>query len=147
MLCGIAAVGLIVILQLIPRKPGRPLFSEAQLASVSPAAIQAIEDARLTPDELNQLIVAQGTNWMDTVEQVQPVLASQPSIWPVLLAGAAFLYLWWLATLLFDLGFVWQRYVRRSITNQRLLQWNSAGLPVRPDDVAPEVTCRNPESQ
>ena len=34
------------------------------------------------------------------------------SIWPVILGSAAFLYLWWLATLLFDLVFVWHQYVR-----------------------------------
>jgi hypothetical protein len=34
------------------------------------------------------------------------------SLWPVILGGLVFFYLWWLATLLFDLVFVWQRYVR-----------------------------------
>lgn len=37
-----------------------------------------------------------------------------PSLWPVLLGSAAFLYLWWLATLLFDLSVVWHSYVRWS---------------------------------
>ena len=45
--------------------------------------------------------------------------ASQP-LWPLLLAGAAFLYLWWLAALLFDLVFVWHRYIRGSALQQRL---------------------------
>lgn len=35
-------------------------------------------------------------------------------IWPIVLGGAAFFYLWWLAAMLFDLVFVWQRYVRHS---------------------------------
>ncbi|HEV2045526.1 MAG TPA: hypothetical protein VGQ95_02900 [Chthoniobacterales bacterium] len=35
-------------------------------------------------------------------------------IWPILLAGFAFLYLWWLAALVFDLVFTWRRYIRRS---------------------------------
>jgi hypothetical protein len=39
-----------------------------------------------------------------------------PSLWPVLLGSAAFLYLWWLATLLFDLSVVWHSYVRWSRT-------------------------------
>jgi hypothetical protein len=34
------------------------------------------------------------------------------ALWPVLLAGAGFLYLWWLAALLFDLVFVWHHYIR-----------------------------------
>ena len=35
-------------------------------------------------------------------------------IWPVFLATAAFLYLWWLAALLFDLVFIWHLYIRHS---------------------------------
>lgn len=41
-------------------------------------------------------------------------------LWPLLLAGAAFLYLWWLAVLLFDLVFVWHRYVRNSVAQDYL---------------------------
>ena len=37
-------------------------------------------------------------------------------LWPVALGGIAFLYLWWLAALLFDLVFVWHRYIRRGQT-------------------------------
>jgi hypothetical protein len=36
------------------------------------------------------------------------------SVWPVLLASAAFFYLWWLGVLLFDLVFVWNVHVRHS---------------------------------
>ncbi|HEV8125584.1 MAG TPA: hypothetical protein VGP80_15145 [Gemmatimonadales bacterium] len=36
------------------------------------------------------------------------------AIWPVFLATAAFLYLWWLAALLFDLVFVWHSQIRTS---------------------------------
>jgi len=37
-------------------------------------------------------------------------------VWPVVLAAAAFLYLWWLAALLLDLVFVWHVYIRQSKT-------------------------------
>jgi hypothetical protein len=37
---------------------------------------------------------------------------AEGDLWPLLLGGAAFFYLWWLATLLFDLTFVWKRFVR-----------------------------------
>jgi len=33
-------------------------------------------------------------------------------VWPILLGGAAFFYLWWLAALLFDLTLVWHYYMR-----------------------------------
>ena len=36
------------------------------------------------------------------------------AIWPVVPATAAFLYLWWLAAIFFDLVFVWHLYVRHS---------------------------------
>ena len=32
--------------------------------------------------------------------------------WPLVIGGAAFFYLWWLAALVFDLVFVWHRFVR-----------------------------------
>jgi hypothetical protein len=35
-------------------------------------------------------------------------------MWPIMLGGAAFFYLWWVATLLFDLVFVWHRYIRHA---------------------------------
>ncbi|MBV9772571.1 MAG: MFS transporter [Gemmatimonadetes bacterium] len=41
-------------------------------------------------------------------------------LWPVLIATAAFLYLWWLAALLFDLVFVWHVYIRHAKVLQRL---------------------------
>jgi len=44
--------------------------------------------------------------------------------WPVLLAGMAFLYLWWLGILLFDLAFVWHRYIRSSVAIRTLTQWD-----------------------
>ena len=42
----------------------------------------------------------------------------QGPIWPVLLAGAAFLYVWWLAIVLFDLTFVWHVYIRWSVAQK-----------------------------
>jgi hypothetical protein len=44
----------------------------------------------------------------------------QGPIWPVFLAGAAFLYLWWLAALMFDLIVVWHLYIRSSLINTRI---------------------------
>lgn len=35
-------------------------------------------------------------------------------LWPVFVAGTVFFYLWWLVALLFDLTFVWHRYIRLS---------------------------------
>src|SRR6266542_3497136 len=46
--------------------------------------------------------------------------SSQPSLWPVVLALAGFLYLWWVAILLFDLVFIWHRYIRFGVGPDRL---------------------------
>lgn len=43
-------------------------------------------------------------------------------VWPVVVSGLLFLYLWWLAALLFDLTFVWHRYIRHSVGVNRLRQ-------------------------
>jgi hypothetical protein len=44
-------------------------------------------------------------------------------IWPVFVAGVAFLYLWWLGILVFDLAFMWHRYIRRSVAPENLWFW------------------------
>lgn len=41
-------------------------------------------------------------------------------LWPVFLALALFLYLWWLATLLLDLVLVWHMYIQNSLAMDRL---------------------------
>jgi hypothetical protein len=41
-------------------------------------------------------------------------------LWPMLLGGLAFLYLWWVAAVAFDLAVAWQHYVRRSSIIPRL---------------------------
>jgi hypothetical protein len=48
-----------------------------------------------------------------------PFKTSTP-FWPVVLSAAAFLYLWWLAIILFDLTFVWHRYIRQGVWQQCL---------------------------
>ncbi len=42
------------------------------------------------------------------------------SLWPFAIGGAFFFYLWWLGALVFDLSFVWQRYVRSSVLRSHL---------------------------
>jgi hypothetical protein len=57
-------------------------------------------------------------------------------VWPLVLAGMAFIYLWWLGMLLFDLAFVWHRYVRESVATRAIAEWN------RGRDMWPSVTLR-----
>ena len=48
------------------------------------------------------------------VLQLLPAAETKVEVWPIVLGGAAFFYLWWLAALAFDLVFVWHRYIRHS---------------------------------
>jgi hypothetical protein len=38
------------------------------------------------------------------------------------LGDRIFLYLWWLVALVFDLVFVWQRYIRWSVAQEQLTE-------------------------
>lgn len=40
------------------------------------------------------------------------VVGKHGPLWPVFVAILTFLYLWWLSSLLFDLLFVWHRYIQ-----------------------------------
>lgn len=58
---------------------------------------------------------------------------SDADVWPVLLAGGVFLYAWWLGILLFDLTFVWHRYIRRAVAIRTLTHWKVAKSDARPN--------------
>jgi hypothetical protein len=57
---------------------------------------------------------------------VSDAALEQRSIWPVYLAGAAFIYVWWIAIITFDLTFVWHLYIMwggaNSYIDERLKQ-------------------------
>jgi hypothetical protein len=71
-----------------------------------------------------------------------PHTGGSRSLWPVAFGGMAFLYLWWLATLLFDLVFVWHFYIRHSgalkflrkhrkrVTNSKMDSGSRVKIPV-----------------
>jgi len=58
------------------------------------------------------IILSGGAVAVVTYAMVTGPGVSDQALWPIILAGAGFLYLWWLAALLFDLIFVWHRYIR-----------------------------------
>ena len=55
--------------------------------------------------------------------------AESTPVWPVALGGLAYVYLWWLGILVFDLAFVWHRYVRQSVAIETLNAWTSGVDP------------------
>jgi hypothetical protein len=141
LLAGGLAVALLVIAQMFPHSAltdyergqlaeNAPLYKQRPLRPDEPASW--IDRAHLNRDDLNMLFYADPTtaNYNPKhIKDVTDLLTIHPPVWPVLLSGAAFLYLWWLAALIFDLAFVWHRYVRRSVANDLLRQWQHYQLP------------------
>lgn len=54
--------------------------------------------------------------------------AQHGPVWPLVLAIAAFCYLWWLAIILFDLAFIWHRYIRHSVVQDKLYEWGAHAI-------------------
>jgi hypothetical protein len=48
-------------------------------------------------------------------------------MWPIVLGGAIFFYLWWVATLLFDLVFIWHRYIRHAAALDSIAEITNKG--------------------
>jgi hypothetical protein len=69
----------------------------------------------LSPEEQREL------NETASLKLVTDAALLRGPIWPVFIAGAAFLYIWWLAIVTFDLTFVWHMYIRHSAA-QRFLE-------------------------
>lgn len=60
------------------------------------------------------------------------VIGGKDALWPAVLAALASLYLWWLGILLFDLTFIWHRYIRQSVAIDTLKQWVVARRDAEP---------------
>lgn len=130
LLSGAIAISAIVGSQLFPGLFGsRISLADDEVKILTPAQVEVIRDARLTRAQVDQLLVPDEnrSRRLATLGQVESLLTNPPPVWPVVLATAAFLYLWWLGALIFDLAFVWQRYVRAGASNARLREWSHAG--------------------
>lgn len=75
-----------------PEWGAKPLIAIGCLASFGVVGVFLLE------------IAQNKTRWAAMVER---------PMWPVLLAAIVFVYLWWLAALVFDLAFVWHLYIKK----------------------------------
>jgi hypothetical protein len=62
------------------------------------------------------------------MQQVVESNLDRGPVWPVLLGLPAFLYLWWLVVILFDLTFIWHLYIRYNGAQEYLLRQTLARL-------------------
>jgi hypothetical protein len=150
LVAGALAVALLIVAQMLPHSALFPaerielqrnsvFYKRGTLRPEEPE--QWIDRAHLNREDLNMLFypdAAKPPNYLpDHVKDVTDLLRVHPPFWPVLLGGAAFLYLWWLAALIFDLAFIWQRYVRNSVANDRLREWQGYGRDNAKSESAP----------
>lgn len=112
-----------------------------QERAVLPArTVQLLNKAHLNSEEVRKLIYdGEALNRGDKrVQDLTVMVTPHAPLWPLLFAAAVFLYLWWLAALVFDLAFVWHRYIRHGVGERRLRQWTAtAGGKVAGDHTAP----------
>lgn len=138
MLAGALAVAFLVFSQFLPHSD----LDKRERAIVGEDLGRKIDKAHLNRKDLNMLFYGAGTDLKlepKHIEEIIQVLDPRPIAWPVLLGGAAFLYLWWLAALIFDLGFVWQRYVRNALSNKRLMTWRGYTKPAKSKETGPAL--------
>jgi hypothetical protein len=115
-------------------------FSMLTLATVLVGMVIAIGSAaasRVWPDwGMKPLLIWGGATILATIFLLLQH-DSPNSIWPVAVAGAILLYAWRLAALLFDLVFVWHRYIRHEVIvdHWKALVWFDSGAKLQP--VAP----------
>jgi hypothetical protein len=65
---------------------------------------------------LRALLILGAGSVAAVVMHLEQAAKEEMTLWPVVLAGVASLYLWWLSILVFDLTFVWHRYIRHART-------------------------------
>jgi len=139
--CGVTLIAALVIVQML-NGPSELVPKQRDAIVEHYVELRTNELRRMQP-ELTldaQSVAGLRKQEGDHAEQFWSQVQIRPPVWPVLLSGAAFLYLWWLAALIFDLGFVWQRYVRHSIALKRLRQWRKIRTNLR---AAPAAAARS----
>jgi hypothetical protein len=85
------------------------------LAILSGVAARRWPRSRLIPLLAAAIVITAITLWIPINQQD---LDLSGPLWPALLGGVAFVYLLWLAILLFDLTFIWHRYIRFALAMQ-----------------------------
>jgi hypothetical protein len=104
--------------------------------SLPPARAEAMMALKRRVPGLLPPRVPSDDEWKQVRSEVKLIVGQTPSenppYWPILLSSLAFLYLWWLATLLFDMTVIWHVYVRWQQSQNYMAQIAGEGeVPAR----------------
>ena len=132
-LCGAALIAAIIVVQKTAAPP--TLTAKDRVSIVERYVARKLSEfkrqhAGLEMDPATTFALKQDGE--ERAAQFATLVQARPPVWPVLIAGAAFLYLWWLAALIFDLAFVWQRYIRQGLALKRLATWREMRKQCKP---------------
>jgi multidrug transporter EmrE-like cation transporter len=112
--CGAVGITLLVLYQMFHRPPALSKLEEVQMTR------RFINNPELKLNDLeNEAVRAAHLK----AAHIKELVRMKPPIWPVILFGGIFLYLWWFSALLFDLSFVWHHYIREGAGVERLAHW------------------------
>lgn len=125
---GTACAALLIALKLQqPAPTARDAVAEAATraslaASEAVAAVQALPLTEAGPVVEAVRTAARAAEAAASAAQATTARPEAP-LWPVVLALMVFLYAWWLGMLVFDLAFIWHRYIRFSVAQDALCHW------------------------
>jgi hypothetical protein len=109
-IAGAVALCLLVGYQIVERKNQPSRLTQKEQDTAMKAYLKTTDLATVSP---NSPAWQAASNHLKETERLIEV---HPPLWPLVLSGLAFLYLWWLSALIFDLAFVWQKYIRDAST-------------------------------
>jgi hypothetical protein len=114
---GVVTLSVGLLVALLASLAGRrwPSLGLKPLMVMGAVAMAVIVLRYLFPDLAIQVLHALFPNMIEPSKK-----RAEGPFWPIFLATASSLYLWWLAALLFDLVFIWHLYIRNAKLTQRL---------------------------
>jgi hypothetical protein len=107
------------------RKGARPLIICLTLISLMLALAAHLVENKIHHEAKDALErdYSQNTKTKENTLRAATMLTSSPPLWPAVLSLASFIYLSWLAVSVFDLAFIWHRYIRNGKAQEMLRIW------------------------
>jgi hypothetical protein len=107
-----------------------PFVGQATIAAIGALIVLTGWRAPRKPRWGRRLLIGVGTFLVAVIVAANFKPSADTPFWPVILGAAGFMYLWWLGILMFDLTFIWHRYIRQAMGMRSLRRWSPyAGAP------------------